>query len=226
MFELFSGDPAAGAVRAASARPHQRLVLRDAEPRPRDHLRPAQHHQFRAWRAVHDGRVLRLVSAQLVSASAIGRRWSSRRSSSARSGSSIERLLLRRIYKLDHLYGLLLTFGLALVIEGLFRQQYGSSGQPYTIPAELRAAQSRLHVPADLPRLGHLRLARRLLRTWFVIERTRLGALSARRDREPGPGPGLRHQRAAHGDPDLRRRRRRSPRWPACWRRRSIRSAR
>ena len=43
------------------------------------------------------------------------------------------------LYKLDHLYGLLLTFGLALIIEGLFRNQYGSSGQPYRIPPELVA---------------------------------------------------------------------------------------
>src|SRR5215813_11675576 len=49
-------------------------------------------------------------------------------------GIVIERLFLRWMYKLDHLYGLLLTFGLALIIEGLFRQQYGSSGQPYNIP--------------------------------------------------------------------------------------------
>src|SRR5215210_7312054 len=49
-------------------------------------------------------------------------------------GIVIERLFLKRIYQLDHLYGLLLTFGLALILEGLFRQQYGSSGQPYAIP--------------------------------------------------------------------------------------------
>src|SRR5216683_697712 len=49
----------------------------------------------------------------------------------------LERVFLRWMYKLDHLYGLLLTFGLALIIEGLFRQQYGSSGQPYAIPAQL-----------------------------------------------------------------------------------------
>src|SRR5712692_8171228 len=53
-------------------------------------------------------------------------------------GIAIERLLLRRIARLDHLYGLLLTFGLALVIEGGFRQAYGSSGQQYTIPPELQ----------------------------------------------------------------------------------------
>src|SRR5213592_1845753 len=57
-------------------------------------------------------------------------------------GILIERFLLRRIARLDHLYGLLLTFGLALIVEGVFRQQFGSSGQPYTIPAELQGARN------------------------------------------------------------------------------------
>jgi branched-chain amino acid transport system permease protein len=51
-------------------------------------------------------------------------------------GIIIERLFISRLYHLDHLYGLLLTFGLALIIEGLFRQQYGSSGLPYTNPIQ------------------------------------------------------------------------------------------
>src|ERR1700731_3816899 len=55
-------------------------------------------------------------------------------------GMALERLFLRHIYRLDHLYGLLLTFGLALIIEGVFRQYYGLSGQPYTIPAGLPGA--------------------------------------------------------------------------------------
>ena len=53
----------------------------------------------------------------------------------------IERLMLRRLYKLDHLYGLLLTFGLALIIQGLFRNDFGSSGLPYRIPPRCRAAR-------------------------------------------------------------------------------------
>src|ERR1700687_5445808 len=57
-------------------------------------------------------------------------------------GIVIERLLLRRIARLDHLYGLLLTFGLALVIEGIFRQAYGSSGLPYIIPATLQGGHN------------------------------------------------------------------------------------
>jgi len=57
-------------------------------------------------------------------------------------GVAIERLMLSRLYKLDHLYGLLLTFGLALIIQGLFRDEYGSSGQPYQMPSELTGAQN------------------------------------------------------------------------------------
>ena len=67
----------------------------------------------------------------------------------------LERTIISRLYKLDHLYGLLLTFGLSLVIEGLFRNYYGSSGLPYQIPDDPAGRhQSRLHVPAGLPRLG------------------------------------------------------------------------
>src|SRR4029077_8307671 len=49
-------------------------------------------------------------------------------------GILIERLMLKQLYKLDHLYGLLLTFGLALIIQGVFRNEYGTSGQPYAMP--------------------------------------------------------------------------------------------
>jgi len=92
-------------------------------------------------------------------------------------GIAIERLLLRHIARLDHLYGLLLTFGLALIIEGVFRQQYGSSGQPYTIPAELQGARNLGFM--FLPNYRAWVILASLavcLATWFVIERTRLGA--------------------------------------------------
>ena len=69
-------------------------------------------------------------------------------------------LMLQWLYKLDHLYGLLLTFGLALIIEGVARNHYGSAGLPYAMPESLqRRAEPRLHVPAELPRLGDRRLA-------------------------------------------------------------------
>src|SRR3979409_935916 len=57
-------------------------------------------------------------------------------------GIVIERLFLQWLYKLDHLYGLLLTFGLALVIEGVFRHQYGSAGLPYALPEQLTGGQN------------------------------------------------------------------------------------
>jgi branched-chain amino acid transport system permease protein len=93
------------------------------------------------------------------------------------SGIVVERLFLRRIAKLDHLYGLLLTFGLALIIEGIFREQYGSSGLPYTIPAELQGARNLCFM--FLPNYRAWVIVFSLvvcLATWFVIERTRLGA--------------------------------------------------
>src|SRR6266481_2309893 len=92
-------------------------------------------------------------------------------------GIAIERFLLRRIARLDHLYGLLLTFGLALIIEGIFRQQYGSSGQPYTIPPELQGARNLgfMFLPNYRAWVVVASLAV-CLATWFVIERTRLGA--------------------------------------------------
>jgi branched-chain amino acid transport system permease protein len=92
-------------------------------------------------------------------------------------GIAIERLLLRRLAGLDHLYGLLLTFGLALVIEGLFRQRFGSSGLPYTIPAGLQGGRNLgfMFLPIYRGWVIVFSLAA-CLATWFVIERTRLGA--------------------------------------------------
>jgi branched-chain amino acid transport system permease protein len=92
-------------------------------------------------------------------------------------GIAIERIFLRRIAQLDHLYGLLLTFGLALAIEGIFRQGYGSSGLPYSIPPELQGATNLGFM--FLPNYRAWVIAVSVLvcgLTWFVIERTRLGA--------------------------------------------------
>jgi len=92
-------------------------------------------------------------------------------------GVAIERLLLRRIARLDHLYGLLLTFGLALIIEGGFREAYGSSGLPYTIPAELQGGHNLGFMFLPIYR-GWVIVASLIVcfASWFVIERTRLGA--------------------------------------------------
>ncbi|WP_368643890.1 branched-chain amino acid ABC transporter permease [Castellaniella ginsengisoli] len=93
-------------------------------------------------------------------------------------GIVLERLLLRRLYKLDHLYGLLLTFGLTLLIEGLFRSFYGVSGQPYSTPALLQGGVNLGFMFMPIYR-GWVVVASLLvcLLTWFVIEKTRLGAL-------------------------------------------------
>ncbi|GAA0778179.1 branched-chain amino acid ABC transporter permease [Castellaniella ginsengisoli] len=93
-------------------------------------------------------------------------------------GIVLERLLLRHLYKLDHLYGLLLTFGLTLLIEGLFRSFYGVSGQPYSTPALLQGGVNLGFMFMPIYR-GWVVVASLLvcLLTWFVIEKTRLGAL-------------------------------------------------
>jgi len=92
-------------------------------------------------------------------------------------GIVIERLFLKRIQKLDHLYGLILTFGLALIIEGLFRNYYGSSGQPYGVPESLQGGRNLGFM--FLPNYRAWVIAFSLLvclGTWFAIERTRLGS--------------------------------------------------
>jgi branched-chain amino acid transport system permease protein len=92
-------------------------------------------------------------------------------------GMIIERTMLQWLYKLDHLYGLLLTFGLALIIEGLARNQYGSAGLPYAMPDSLRGGQNLgfMFLPNYRGWVIFASLAI-CFATWFVIERTRLGA--------------------------------------------------
>ena len=92
-------------------------------------------------------------------------------------GIIVERLFLQRLYKLDHLYGLLLTFGLALIFEGVARNYFGSAGLPYTVPESLRGGQNLGFM--FLPNYRAWVIAASLvicIGTWFVIERTRLGA--------------------------------------------------
>jgi branched-chain amino acid transport system permease protein len=92
-------------------------------------------------------------------------------------GVLIERFMLKQLYKLDHLYGLLLTFGLALIIQGLFRNEYGSSGQPYPIPPELAGGQNLGFM--FLPTYRAWVIVASLvvcLATWFLIEQTKLGS--------------------------------------------------
>jgi branched-chain amino acid transport system permease protein len=92
-------------------------------------------------------------------------------------GIVLERTIISRLYKLDHLYGLLLTFGLALVIEGLFRNGYGSSGMPYRIPTILQGATNLGFM--FMPNYRGWVVAAALivcLSTWAIIEKTSLGA--------------------------------------------------
>ncbi len=92
-------------------------------------------------------------------------------------GIVIERALLRWLYQLDHLYGLLLTFGLALIIEGLFRYYFGISGETYEVPDALQGGIDLGFMFLPLYR-GWVVLASLVvcLATWFIIERTKLGA--------------------------------------------------
>ena len=92
-------------------------------------------------------------------------------------GVIIERWMLRPLYKLDHLYGLLLTFGLALIIQGVFRHEFGSTGLPYAVPGELSGGSNLGFM--FLPKyrawviLASLAIC---FGTWYVIERTKLGS--------------------------------------------------
>ncbi len=92
-------------------------------------------------------------------------------------GILMEKTLISQLYKLDHLYGLLLTFGLALVIEGLFRNYYGSSGMPYDIPNVLQGAVNLGFMFLPIYR-GWVVVAALVvcIATWLVIEKTFLGA--------------------------------------------------
>ena len=92
-------------------------------------------------------------------------------------GVVIERTMLSRLYKLDHLYGLLLTFGLALIVQGVFTNYYGSSGLPYRIPDELSGGINLGFM--FLPKYRAWVIVASVAicaATWFLIERTKLGS--------------------------------------------------
>lgn len=92
-------------------------------------------------------------------------------------GVLIEKTMLRWLYKLDHLYGLLLTFGITLMLEGVFRSIYGVSGQPYSVPEALSGATNLGFM--ILPNYRAWVVVASLLvcfATWYVIEKTKLGA--------------------------------------------------
>ena len=92
-------------------------------------------------------------------------------------GMVIERLFLKHLYKLDEIYGLLLTFGLTLIAEGIFRELYGVSGQSYPVPELLQGATNLGFMVLPNYRAWVVLVSLLVcLATWFVIERTRLGA--------------------------------------------------
>ena len=92
-------------------------------------------------------------------------------------GIVVERLFLRQLYKLDHLYGLLLTFGLALILEGLFRQMFGVSGLPYQIPQELIGGYNLGFMFLPKYRAWVILISLVVcVATWLLIEKTKLGA--------------------------------------------------
>src|SRR5437868_5038107 len=205
---LASHRGAAGApvLCATPRRADQRRVLRDAEPRARGYLRAPQHHQLHAWRAVHAGRVLRLVSAELVGDRLLagadhradrGRHSRHRDRAVSAAPHRAARSSLRAIADLrpgadhrGHLPPAIRLVGPAL------HDPAGTPGR----------AQSRLYVSAKLPRLGHRRLACRVPRNLVCHRAHSARGLFARRDREPGFGARLWDRRAAHGDIDLWRR--------------------
>lgn len=92
-------------------------------------------------------------------------------------GVILERTMIARLYKLDHLYGLLLTFGIGLIIEGLFRNEFGSSGLPYRIPPELTGAWDLGFMFMPIYRGWVVVVAIVMcLATWLVIEKTKIGS--------------------------------------------------
>jgi branched-chain amino acid transport system permease protein len=92
-------------------------------------------------------------------------------------GVVIERLLLSRLYKLDPLYGLLLTFGLALILEGAFRHLYGVSGQQYSVPEALSGGRNLGFMFLPNYRAWVIVAALAVcFATWFLIEKTKLGS--------------------------------------------------
>jgi len=92
-------------------------------------------------------------------------------------GVALERLMISKLYKLDHLYGLLLTFGIGLIIEGLVRNEYGSSGLPYRIPIELQGAWDLGFMFLPIYRGWVVLVAVVMcLTTWLVIEKTKIGS--------------------------------------------------
>ena len=102
-------------------------------------------------------------------------------------GIVLERTMLKPLYQLDHLYGLLLTFGVALIVQGLFRNAFGSSGLPYAMPAALTGGYNLGFMFLPTYRAWVIVFSLVVcLSTWYVIERTRLGSYLRAATENPG----------------------------------------
>ena len=102
-------------------------------------------------------------------------------------GVLLEKTVISRLYRIDHLYGLLLTFGLALILEGLFRNEYGSSGLPYQIPAALSGGTNLGFMFMPNYRGWVVLVAFVVcLATWLIIEKTSIGAKLRAATENPG----------------------------------------
>ena len=132
-------------------------------------------------------------------------------------GMILERTMLQWLAGLDHLYGLLLTFGIALIVQGVFQNYFGSSGLPYAIPdypqiGEWRGLQGGMNLGfMFLPVYRGWVVIFSLvvcIATWYLIEKTRLGANLRAATENPDAGARVRRQRAADDHADLRPRRR------------------
>ncbi|HZJ65770.1 MAG TPA: branched-chain amino acid ABC transporter permease [Kofleriaceae bacterium] len=102
-------------------------------------------------------------------------------------GIVLERSMLQRLYRLDPLYNLLLTFGLALIIQGLFRERFGSSGQPYEIPEVLKGVKDVGFMVLPTYRVWAMVVSLVVcFATWYITERTRLGSYLRAATENPG----------------------------------------
>ena len=182
---MIFGIPAPGFPRPAAARPDQRLVLRHAEPRPRDHLRPAARHQLRPRRAVHARRVRRLPAA----------RQSRHRLLAGADPGAADRRAVRHRHRAAGAVAALRCSTRSMACCSPSASRCDRGRVPLLLrrlrqslsraAAAGRRHQSRLHVPADLSRLGGRGLARRLPRHLAADREDQARLLSARRDREP-----------------------------------------
>ncbi len=102
-------------------------------------------------------------------------------------GMGLERTLLSRLYRLDPLYNLLLTFGLALILQGIFRVYFGSSGEPYAIPDSLKGAEDVGFMVLPIYRGWVMGISLVVcLATWYITERTKLGSYLRAATENPG----------------------------------------